>query len=90
VEREKVAKSLSSLGLSRIETDVYLYVSSNPETTAGQMTKNIKIARSKTYEALNKLTANGVGFQNQPGGCKQVLLFGLLSSQRNVCKTDGR
>ena len=55
-----MAKSLSSLGLSRIETDVYLYVSSNPETTAGQMTKNIKIARSKTYEALNKLTAMGL------------------------------
>jgi len=60
VEKKDVSKSLGSLGLSKIETDVYLYVSSNPETTAGQMTKNIKIARSKTYEALNKLTAMGL------------------------------
>ncbi len=57
---ENVAKSLGSLGLTKIETSVYLYVSSNPETTAGQMTKELNIARSKTYEALNKLTAMGL------------------------------
>ena len=60
VEREKVAKSLGVLGLSKMEAEVYIYVASNPETTAGNITKNLRIARSKTYEALNKLTSMGL------------------------------
>ena|GEM_PF-839333 len=60
VERKQVAKSLGVLGLSRMEAEVYIYVASNPETTAGDITKNLGIARSKTYEALNKLTSMGL------------------------------
>ncbi len=60
MEREKVANSLGSLGLSKMEAEVYLHVSSNPETTAGQVTKELRIARSKTYEALNKLCSMGL------------------------------
>ena len=43
-----------------MEAEVYLYVASNPETTAGDVTKNLRIARSKTYESLNKLTSMGL------------------------------
>jgi len=60
VKKEKVIKSLTSLGFSLVESSVYLYVASNPETTAGEIAKNLKIARSKTYEALNKLTTAGL------------------------------
>jgi sugar-specific transcriptional regulator TrmB len=60
VEREKVSQSLGSLGLSKMEAEVYLYVSANPETTAGEVTKQLKIARSKTYEALDKLSSMGL------------------------------
>lgn len=60
MEREKVAKSLAVIGLSKMEAEVYLYVASNPETTAGDLTKNLRIARSKTYEALNRLTSMGL------------------------------
>ncbi|MCP4648104.1 MAG: hypothetical protein GY852_10305 [bacterium] len=60
MDREKVAKSLGVIGLSKMEAEVYLYVASNPETTAGDVTKNMRIARSKTYEALNKLSSMGL------------------------------
>ena len=60
VEREKVARSLAVIGLSKMEAEVYLYVASNPETTAGDITRNLRIARSKTYEALGKLTSMGL------------------------------
>ncbi len=60
VEREEVARSLAVIGLSKMEAEVYLYVASNPETTAGDITKNLRIARSKTYEALNRLTSMGL------------------------------
>jgi sugar-specific transcriptional regulator TrmB len=60
VERERVTNSLGAIGLSKMEAEVYIYVSSNPETTAGQITKNMRIARSKTYEALGKLTSLGL------------------------------
>lgn len=43
-----------------MEGEVYLYVSSNPETTAGEITRNLRIARSKTYEALGKLSSMGL------------------------------
>lgn len=60
VERGEVAQALGSIGLSRMEAEVYLYVSSNPETTAGEVTKKLRIARSKTYEALDKLASMGL------------------------------
>jgi len=60
MDKETAAKSLGSLGLSKMEAEVYLNVAANPETTAGQITKDLNIARSKTYEALNRLGALGL------------------------------
>ena len=60
MDKKTAAKSLSSLGLSKMEAEVYLNVAGNPETTAGQITKDLNIARSKTYESLNKLGAMGL------------------------------
>ncbi|MBD3398508.1 hypothetical protein GF412_04755 [Candidatus Micrarchaeota archaeon] len=60
VEREKLTQSLGVIGLSKTEAEVYIYVSSNPETTAGEVTRNLRIARSKTYESLDKLAYMGL------------------------------
>ena len=60
MDREKLANTLGTLGLSNTESEVYLYVSANPESNPGTITKALKIARSKTYDSLNKLVAMGL------------------------------
>ncbi len=56
----KIRSSLEFLGLSEKESSIYLFVCSNPKTTAGQIIKTLKIARSKTYDGLQKLTSMGL------------------------------
>ncbi len=60
MEREKMAAALSAIGLSKSEADVYIYVSANPEAGAAQVSKELRIARSKAYDALSKLVSMGL------------------------------
>ena len=60
MEKKRLENALNSLGLSRTEAGVYLYVSSNPESPPSGITRSLGIARSKTYDALNKLVAMGL------------------------------
>ncbi len=60
MDRERLGRSLAFLGLSKAEGDIYLYVSSNPNTTAGAIAKELGVARSKTYDALGKLASRGL------------------------------
>jgi len=58
--KQDIKDSLGFLGLSEKESTIYLYVCSNPNTTAGRIIKELKIARSKTYDALEKLESIGL------------------------------
>lgn len=60
MDRERISSALSFLGLSKAEGEIYFYVSSNPDTTAGKIAKDLRIARSKTYDALGKLESMGL------------------------------
>lgn len=63
-----VKESLQFLGLSDRESSIYLYVCKNPRTTAGRIIKNLRIARSKTYDGLNKLVSMGLVAKFSGGG----------------------
>ncbi len=52
---ENIKNSLEFLGLSDRESSIYLFICTHPKTTAGKMIKELGIARSKTYDGLNKL-----------------------------------
>lgn len=58
--KQDIKESLGFLGLSVKESSIYLYVCSHPSTTAGKIIKDLKIARSKTYDALEKLENIGL------------------------------
>jgi sugar-specific transcriptional regulator TrmB len=58
--RERFLRALGFLNLSRAESEVYIYVCSNPNTTAGEISKGVRVARSKTYDALEKLGSMGL------------------------------
>ncbi|MBD3389686.1 hypothetical protein GF415_01900 [Candidatus Micrarchaeota archaeon] len=60
MEKTKIKTALSSIGLTGKESEVYMYVSANPESTAGTVSRHTRIARSKTYEALDRLCAIGL------------------------------
>ena len=65
-----IRSSLEFLGLSEKESSIYLFICSNPKTTAGQIIKTLKIARSKTYDGLHKLSSMGLVNKSGKGVAK--------------------
>ncbi|HVY01867.1 MAG TPA: helix-turn-helix domain-containing protein [Candidatus Nanoarchaeia archaeon] len=53
-------KELESLGLTKNESKIYLFLLKNGETTTGSIIKETKIANSRVYETLNSLTIKGL------------------------------
>jgi sugar-specific transcriptional regulator TrmB len=68
--KQDIMGSLGFLGLSEKESSIYLYVCSNPNITAGKVIKDLKIARSKTYDALEKLESIGLISKDYRGVAK--------------------
>ncbi|MBD3398586.1 hypothetical protein GF412_05080 [Candidatus Micrarchaeota archaeon] len=67
---KEVEKSLEFLGLSEKESAIYLFVCTHPGTTGGRIIKVLKIARSKTYDALEKLVSMGLLEKDESGVAK--------------------
>ena len=68
--KQDIKGSLGFLGLSDKESSIYIYVCSHPSITAGKLIKNLKIARSKTYDALEKLESIGLIKKDDSGVAK--------------------
>ena len=58
--KKDIMDSLGFLGLSEKESGIYIYVCSHPNTTAGKIIKELGVARSKAYDALEKLESMGL------------------------------
>ena len=59
--------SLEFLGLSGKESSIYLFICTHPKATAGEITKSLNIARSKTYAGLDKLVELGLIKKSENG-----------------------
>jgi len=64
---ENVKDSLEFLGLSEKESSIYLFICTHPNTTAGKMIRELRIARSKTYDGLDKLLKMGLVEKSKSG-----------------------
>ena len=64
---ENIKNSLGVLGLSEKESSIYLFICAHPTTTAGKMIKSLGIARSKTYDGLEKLLRMGLIEKSRAG-----------------------
>lgn len=53
-------KKLESLGLTRNEAKIYLYLLKKGSTTTGAIIKSTKISNSRVYESLNILISKGL------------------------------
>ena len=53
-------KELESLGLSKNESSIYLFLLKKGSTTTGAIIKETKIANSRVYESLNSLIDKGL------------------------------
>ncbi|MEW5996217.1 MAG: helix-turn-helix domain-containing protein [Candidatus Micrarchaeota archaeon] len=60
MDRGKVKGALALVGLTPIDSDIYLYVSANPNCRAGRIISELDLNRSKVYDSLNKLTKMGL------------------------------
>lgn len=57
---ESLTKKLSILGLSEDEAEIYIQLLTMGPTTAGVLSKNLKINRMKTYRRLQNLEKRGI------------------------------
>ncbi|HNT60920.1 MAG TPA: helix-turn-helix domain-containing protein, partial [Candidatus Bilamarchaeaceae archaeon] len=60
MDRGKVGEALSLIGLTPIDSEIYLYISANPNCRAGRIISELDLNRSKVYDSLNKLSKMGL------------------------------
>jgi sugar-specific transcriptional regulator TrmB len=60
MEKKQVRDALGLVGLTPIDSDIYLYISANPNCRAGRIIADLELNRSKVYDSLNKLTKMGL------------------------------
>ncbi len=68
MRRDEVVEGLSLLGLSKIDSEIYLYVSAHSGCRAGDIIRTLKFNRSKVYDSLNKLAGAGLVSYVDAGG----------------------
>ncbi|MDD5096854.1 MAG: helix-turn-helix domain-containing protein, partial [Candidatus ainarchaeum sp.] len=60
MDRAKVREALALVGLTPIDSELYLYTASNPNCRAGRIISELDLNRSKVYDSLNKLARLGL------------------------------
>jgi sugar-specific transcriptional regulator TrmB len=60
MDRAKVKEALALVGLTPIDSEIYLYASANPNCRAGRIISELDLNRSKVYDSLNKLSRLGL------------------------------
>ena len=60
MSQDKVLKTLTTLGLTRLEAKVYLYLSKRGPQKAGDTAKALKLAKQQLYPTLKRLRKKGI------------------------------